>query len=259
MNLPSPTQESGDHAPVLIGGFHHSGTRLLAKMLQSMGVQQIVDDAPHEWKYINRLNERVCPGWCNPDQLTNWNPLDQDMPITSEDFFLTLQESGYLSGLWGAKDPRFCLTFLSWSKILGETKTIILHRDPLSVLGTFPHVYSFFTPHKRLPSEEMDFWSRLYCQYYRIFRLQCQASRSILEVRYEDIIQNAPPTLSRIADYLALDRTSERVTEAVSSNPLNIARASHATRAIATGSVDGGVVDTILSHTRHIREELGYS
>jgi hypothetical protein len=246
-------------SPVLILGFHHSGTRLLAQLLAEMGVFQVVDDGPFEWRYVQKINERLCPHWGNPSALQDW--LHSKAPkaaLEASDVMSNLQQNGYQSGLWGVKDPRLCLTAPLWLRAFPDGSSVIIHRDPLSVLGTFPEDYAYFTPGKRSPLSNLPFWSQLYAIYYQSLRQISVSASRVIELRYEDIAANPIPSLSRLGRFLGISDAENAARGAIARHPFDKNRGNRLARVLESGAVTTSQLDEILRFTGHVREELGY-
>lgn len=246
--------------PLLILGFHHSGTRLLARQLAAMGVFQVVDDSPSEWVFIQRMNERICPCWCDPTRLGQW--IDENAPaaIDHAQLFEKLSENGLTPGTpWGIKDPRLCVTAPVWSKSFRNSRSVIIHRDPFTVLGSFPDGYSYFTPGKARPLSRLDFWAALYSQYYNAMRRHAQSARSILELRFEDLTSQPEIELQRMAEFLALHDVEDAVRLATRSVMTDKSRIKQVDDILGSKALGLKQIDDIISHTGTIRRELGYA
>ena len=223
---------------IIIAGFHHSGTRLVARMLSAMGVYQVVDDPTHEWTLVQRMNERLCPAWCEPEGLAAWLDRAGGGEVDAGAVAAGLREAGYAGGMWGVKDPRLCLTASSWCRAFPGAKLVFIYRDPLTVLGTFPAGYAFFTPGKEKPSARLDFWSRLYELYYIAMRRECLRGADVIELRYEDLVADPAASLTRLAVRLGVERVGEAVAAAVRDNPIDPRRVSRLKDDVGSGRVD---------------------
>lgn len=140
--------DAGSRRIVCVTGMHRSGTSMVARLLQALGVYLGPDDRLMPARPDNpegffehtdfaEINEAILTrcgaswhdvmpmpaGWeCRPvlDDL-----YDRARAVVERDF------SGV--ALWGWKDPRTCLTLPFWQRLLGQFDTILCVRRPLDV------------------------------------------------------------------------------------------------------------------------------
>lgn len=139
--------------PVIIIGMHRSGTTMLTKLLERMGL--FVGDqkeANHESVFFLALNNWMLAqsnaNWDCPD---NFRFVNQDLTDyfdrvlyqqlekrSAETYLSPLLASKYKSVFeldrpWGWKDPRNTLTFSQWLRIFPQIKVVHIVRNPLDV------------------------------------------------------------------------------------------------------------------------------
>jgi GT2 family glycosyltransferase len=102
-----------------------------------------------------------------------------------------LQEDFGTAELWGWKDPRTCLTLPFWQKLLPAMRYVICLRNPVDVARSLERRNSF-------PFEKgIKLWLT-----HVISALQHTAGQPRLFVFYEDIMENWPREVRRLAGFL---------------------------------------------------------
>ena len=194
----------GFNAPVLICGFHHSGTRLLAKLLEDAGVFQKVNMPTHEWTYVQWLNTIMLPGWADPTAIEAFNAEAATAIIRPENLALRLAAAGYEGGPWGHKDPRNCITASAWMRVFPRLRIVNIVRSPVDTLGTLPPRYARYSPGDERPQDALEFWIELWTAYLTKTR-ECMASAThAVEVRFDELCTAPQDQIRRIAAALEL-------------------------------------------------------
>ena len=139
--------------PVIIVGMHRSGTTMLSKILEELGVfMGWRKDENNEALFFLRFNDWVLKQanatWDNP---YNYNLIDEDfrnlMTNLAERYIRSIRRIEYLGlikGLkyrslkeldfpWGWKDPRNTFTLDIWLRIFPDAKIIHIYRNPIDV------------------------------------------------------------------------------------------------------------------------------
>ena len=202
-------QSEAFHAPVVICGFHHSGTRLLARLLRDAGVFQRVNMATFEWDYIQALNTNVLPGWATPSEVVAFDAGASSPSISVEALPLRLASAGY-DGVqpWAHKDPRNTVTADAWIAAFPNARIVHLMRDPLDTLGTLPDDrYARFSPDGRAPQQAVEFWAELWTAYVRRGRQSMSLAGKAVEIRYEDLCRAPAAVLAEVAVAVGLPAT----------------------------------------------------
>jgi hypothetical protein len=191
---------------VCILGMHRSGTSLLTKILNLVGlylspahlsVQPAADNPKGHWEHseIVSLNEAVLErfggSWDEPPQL----PLDWEKSSLIEDLKQRAQSliDDQFSGvpLWGWKDPRTCITLPFWQQLLPNMRYVICLRNPSDVAGSLQSRNDF--------SAEKS--SRLWFRYVHS-AFQHSEGKPRLVVFYEDLMNHPLRETQRLADFL---------------------------------------------------------
>lgn len=124
-------------------GMHKSGTTLIAQTLHKSGINMGNFDLNQTYDKGNKY-ERLETQNINKRLLNcgNAHSLDVIQPISENEYYdkkliqnaqtmIDYLNSNYND--WGFKDPRTCLTYKFWKKILPEHKLIIVYRHPVEV------------------------------------------------------------------------------------------------------------------------------
>lgn len=199
---------------VCILGMHRSGTSLLTKVLNLVGlylspahvsVQPSADNPKGHWEHaeIVSLNdailERYGGTWDEPPLLpSGWekSSLIADLKQRAQ---ILIEEQFSGVHLWGWKDPRTCLTLPFWQQLLPEMRYVICLRNPSDVARSLKSRNGF--------SAEKS--SRLWFRYVHS-AFQHSEGKSRLIVFYEDLMKNSLRETERLADFLG---TSEGLTQ----------------------------------------------
>ena len=227
------------HRPVVICGFHHSGTRLLARQLAALGVTQRINAYQYEWTYVIQLNSILEPGCMDPDRLDrrDLNRRDLDPAIVSP---ARLAWRMALAGLepgqtWGFKDPRNGLTARAWLKAFPQARIVHLLRDPVATLGTLPELYDQFVRLDERRPTRVRFWMALWEAYVQAARDAMAAAPAAIEIRFEDLCAAPEAVLGQVCG--ALDLAAEITTEILSEAPVDAGKGRVRQRVRAEGSM----------------------
>lgn len=145
-------------SPIIIIGMHRSGTTMLAKILEAMGVYQgSLKDENNESIYFMNINKWILSlagaSWDNPIQLKQLKEQPQHREIVKEriNFFLNSflryryfgkkrilsLPSFYNTNLdWGWKDPRNTFTLPYWLDIFPDAKVLYICRHGVDVANS---------------------------------------------------------------------------------------------------------------------------
>lgn len=191
------------NAPVIICGFHHSGTRLLARLMAEIGVFQRINTFQYEWSFANQLNTLLAPGCMDPARAETLR--DPEM-VSAERLAFRLAMAGLEAGVaWGFKDPRNCLTASAWLKAFPNARVLHIVRDPVATLGSLPDGYDRFVRLDQERPTAIRFWIQLWEQYVQGARDAMARAAASIEIRFEDLCQDPIGTLERIVEGLGLD------------------------------------------------------
>jgi hypothetical protein len=134
--------------PLCIAGMHRSGTSMLTSLLQACGLQlgpakDLLPPAPSnpegfwESRSFVRINEHLLRelggNWDHPPQAAAAGWEDEPRWHRLHGEARKLVRRFRACEPWGWKDPRNCLTFPFWRKVVPDLKTLICVRNPLAV------------------------------------------------------------------------------------------------------------------------------
>ncbi len=123
-------------APLVIAGFHRSGTSLVAQLLNQAGLfvgDDLIGAMPSN--PYGHFEDRQFVGVHNrilDENGLTWQVAEPFIPVISPESWQTMQ--GILDrrrltrGLWGFKDPRVCLFLEAWRHLLPTMKTLVVFR-----------------------------------------------------------------------------------------------------------------------------------
>ena len=219
---------------VLIGGMHRSGTSLLARMLNQLGMylgpeekmMPAAKDNPEGFwenldfvKLNNQLLEHFAGAWdLVPELPEKWFDLAELQPLFEQAQNIIQQFSGH--DFWGWKDPRNSITWPFWQKLLPEARFILMVRHPLEVARSL-HKRNFFSL-----ANGLHLWKK-----YNAHWVTAGATGQFLVVHYEALLSRPVAEIERIARWLEMT-FSEEMLKTVSSVVKNDLRHQRSTQIV---------------------------
>ena len=192
------------HRPVVICGFHHSGTRLLARQLAALGVKQRINTYQYEWTYVIQLNSILEPGCMDPGRLGSGG--EDPGLVSPERLAFRMALAGLEPGqTWGFKDPRNGLTAPAWLKAFPEARIVHLLRDPVATLGTLPELYDQFVRLDDQRPTRVRFWMALWEAHVLAAREAMASATAAIEIRFEDLCRDPAGVLGQVRAALGLE------------------------------------------------------
>ena len=140
--------------PVIVIGMHRSGTSLMVKVLEKLGVFMGADqEVNNESLFFNWINQWILlqahVRWDNPGNYKYFSESAKEtlIPIINnkiksfhkKKYFGKLRKQSSFSNIdfpWGWKDPRNTYTIDIWKRIIGELKIIHIYRNPIDVINS---------------------------------------------------------------------------------------------------------------------------
>jgi hypothetical protein len=199
---------------VCILGMHRSGTSLLTRILNVIGLYlgpenvlaQEGDCQPTgHWEHgpIMNLNHvilvRQGGSWDEPPVFPPGWEISPAMDDLKQEARTFIQESFENAKTWGWKDPRTCLTLPFWQQLLPEMRYVLCLRNPVDVAHSLANRNGFSA------EKSSSLWLT-----HVTSALQHSDGFPRLTVFYEDLIDNLPRELSRLAAYLGMpDRAGQ--------------------------------------------------
>ncbi|WP_417464671.1 sulfotransferase [Kordiimonas sp.] len=226
-------------APVLIIGIHRSGTSLLTRMLEAIGLFVGNDlQADHESLTMIELNNRYFmatnSSWDRPFYPTPAMQKNNIIRRTLDASVSVLQEHfGPVDGLWGFKDPRTLTTLPLWLEVFPEAPVIYIHRNEKAVArsltkrhqrmikkGIFPADGDFQVGNLAFTQRCSDMEGSLSFVHEQTSYFEALIQEGIVKdyhsLRYEDLLQNSEDELLNLMTCLGLEASKEAVTRALS-------------------------------------------
>jgi hypothetical protein len=193
---------------VCILGMHRSGTSVLARLLNLLGVylgpdehlMQPGSDNPKgfwEHKEIQKLDDEILAmlggSWHQPpDFPEGWECSTKLAGVRERAAKIINADFGEVE-IWGWKDPRTCLSLPFWQQLLSGIVYVVCLRHPLEVARSLEQRNGFSV------EKSLYLWL-VYLE--AILRTTSPGNRCI--VLYEELLENSQHELRRLAEYLGL-------------------------------------------------------
>jgi hypothetical protein len=242
--------------PIIIVGFGHSGSRLLAALLSDCGIFQVQNTPSKEWSHIQKINDRIWRKWYDIDEASEMLIRKHAVEINKTGLLFRLFSRGYHGGRWGIKDPRLTITLPAWLEKFPKAKVIHLVRNPLDVIGTLSPNYAPYTPGGKLPQEKIPFWADLWMKSLDwVLTIAVPLGDSqFAELKYEDLCADAKGEIERLFSVLRV--------EGCDGSRLNVSRIQKAVNKYESWLKDGKLkqndLDAIASSTSRYMTRYGY-
>ncbi|GAB4408716.1 MAG: hypothetical protein Kow00106_01970 [Anaerolineae bacterium] len=260
LQTPPYTRLSGYH-PVIVVGMHRSGTSLLCRLLDQLGVHLGADQGPinAESRHFRALNERVLHAaggrWNEPapvlaalesadfrqtwmahlrnHMLSGWGGLR----YWGRNLWLALRQ-GAAPPPWGWKDPRTSLTLVLWLGIFPQAHVVHIIRNGIDVAISLYRRQLAQTRRWRVHPDHRDprgydfrfcfsLWVH-YQQHLLAFR-DVVAPDRYFEFRYEILLREPETTLRALAGQIGLSVSDNHLAEvAAMINPGRLDNRTHA-------------------------------
>lgn len=211
--------------PVIVLGVHRSGTSLLTRMIEKLGVFVGGDlQQDYESNSIIAINNHyfTCTNssWDRPEYLNDvsleYNPIAQ---VFASNYEQISARFGPMNGLWGMKDPRFVVTLPLWRDVFPNLRTIVIRRDVKDIAKSLYRRHSrlvrngVFPPTDDFVKGQIKFTQRCSTQNGAIEFAQEQMDtlrelksegllNECLELEYEKLVDNPAGELSKIVGWL---------------------------------------------------------
>ncbi|WP_417460685.1 sulfotransferase [Kordiimonas sp.] len=225
--------------PVLIVGLHRSGTSMLTRMLEALGLfvgKNLQDD--HESMIMINVNNKYF-------QITNssWDaPAYPEVVPTGENYIETIltanaeliaEKFGPMDGFWGFKDPRTLTTLPYWLKTFPDAKVIYIRRSPWDIARSLTKRHQkmikdgLFPPEGNFSVSKVQFTQRcatidgslsFAMEQHRFFNALVQNGtvKNHLELCYEELVHDPLFQVSRLCEYLEHPATQSQSLQAAS-------------------------------------------
>lgn len=225
LHLSTDTPHRRTSSPVILVGMHRSGTSLIARVLQSLGVDMGSDashanheslsfrmrnrlvltatkaDWDHPQPFVDTLGD---PGWTRALSLL----LEQTI-VAPRSWLLGLHEPGAGAGnsAWGWKDPRSSLTWPLWLELYPNARFVRVQRDRRDVIASLvkrSHDYLLKSSDlsiRTLTEHGVDTLCTDYLAALAPLDSRIEG-RQLFDLRYEDLVTDPAATISSLADWV---------------------------------------------------------
>lgn len=200
---------------ICILGMHRSGTSLLTRILNLIGLDLGAEEAlttepaafnpKGYWEHqqltliSDAILKRFGGSWDKPPHFPHGWETSAALDDLRDAAERLLQTQFAEVPLWGWKDPRTCLTLPFWQRLLPEMRYIICLRNPLDVARSLEH-------RDRLSAEtSFALWLN-----YVASALRDTVGKARLVIFYEDLMDDGLRELQRLAEFLGkLERAQQ--------------------------------------------------
>jgi hypothetical protein len=216
---------------VIVLGFHRSGTSMLMRLLNLLGVylgpeedllEAVEADNPRgywEPRWVNDLNDAILARfggtYDDPPRLPAGWHADPSLDALRAEARAGLRRAFDGAALWGVKDPRLCLTLPFWQPLLAEQADEVLHlhalRSPVETTASMlrRNIY---------PGTDAAFWGGAWLE-HTAGALEATAGRARRLVFYDDLIAGGLDAVPALAALLGVPapagEAAERARDAI--------------------------------------------
>ena len=215
LESPRPSEPQG----VAVVGFHRSGTSLVARLLNLLGVRlgaeedllpaHPTDNPRGYWepRWANELNDEILEAcgssWLTPYGLPDdWRDTPAVAPLADR---LRRELDAHLSGEgpWGWKDPRTSLTLPLWQEAVdGELRHVLCVRSPIDAVAS--------ALRRGIGGVDLQTWAALWVDYTGS-ALRHTEGRERLIVLYEDVLADPVQEGRRLAAFVGAEPPTPEV------------------------------------------------
>ena len=191
---------------VTVLGMHRSGTSLVTRLLNLMGVflgaaEDLLPADKHNergyWEHaaIVSLNDeilhRLGGNWHQPPKLVDGWAFDPVLSSLRQSARSLVSETFGGQQIWGWKDPRTCLTLPFWKMVVPITHIVICLRNPLDVIRSIQKSHDLGFNHV----------NHLWLTYVSSLLRYSQGDKCFA-LFYEDLMQNPRHYIARLAHFI---------------------------------------------------------
>ncbi|HNE49573.1 MAG TPA: sulfotransferase [Chitinophagales bacterium] len=240
--------------PVIILGMHRSGTTMITKILENLGLfvgveKEINHEALFFWKINNWIFDLHTATPEKPYNMRYKNPACEQVIIESLDYFVqSNKRKEYLGNLasryknikkvdipFGWKDPKNTFTVDFWKHIFPNPKIIHIYRNPID------SVSSYIERDLALKNKFEWNWKKklkrnflISNHFHENFRLTSieegynlweeyvskalhlkQEFPNYLEIKYEDFLENPLPHIQQLAAFCGLESNDSKIKDEI--------------------------------------------
>jgi hypothetical protein len=242
--------------PIIIVGMHRSGTTMITKMLENLGLfvgdqKEINNEALFFWNINNWIFDIAL---CRADLPYNFkylNPRTKEILVDDLNHFVQSSKRKLFLGdkyskynnikdldiPWGWKDPKNSFTIDLWKEIFPNAKVLHIYRNPIDSISSFIErdleMKNRYTLNWKKKLKRQFLVSRQYHSNFRLHSMEegynlweeyvskCMALQKdfpeMKQVKYEDFLAQPKEMLKEIAQFCQLNFTEKDIEEQVKS------------------------------------------
>ncbi len=243
-------------SPVIIVGMHRSGTTMVTKMLENLGLfvgdqKEVNNEALFFWNINNWIFDIAL---CRADLPYNFrylNPRTKEILVNDLQHFISSPKKKKFLGNkynhfksikeldfpWGWKDPKNSFTIDLWKEIFPDAKVLHIYRNPIDSISSFIErdlvMKNRYTLNWKKKLKRDFLISHNYHTNFRLYSLEegynlweeyvsrCveleKSFPDMKHVRYEDFLANPASQLEEIARFCGLQFSPSDIKEQVKS------------------------------------------
>ncbi len=132
---------------IVVLGMHKSGTTLVSEILHKSGINMVEQFDEEQGYYKGNKMERASTLDLNHEMLNSRGVSSLDIPVTPEALDPSpaqikrmeeiIDDCNIRYKFWGFKDPRTCITYNIWKKLLPPHRLIVVYRHPAKILAHY--------------------------------------------------------------------------------------------------------------------------
>lgn len=201
---------------VCVLGMHRSGTSLLTRILNLLGVdlgsyeflttEPVAANPKGYWEHreLTAINDAILKkhggSWDNPPLLTPGWETAASLDDLKNQAQKLIRDQFATASLWAWKDPRSCLTLPFWQQLFPNMRYIVCLRNPVDVARSLESRDNFSF------SKSSNLWFT-----YVSSALNHSGGKPRLVVFYEDVVDDCLRELRRLAEFLGEPERAEPV------------------------------------------------
>lgn len=241
--------------PVVILGMHRSGTTMISKLLEDLGLfmgaeKEINNEALFFWEINNWIFELHTATAEKPYNMRYTNPACRKVIQESLAYFVhSARKKKYLGSLngqynslrdldipWGWKDPKNTFVLDFWKSLFPEPKIIHVYRNPIDCVASYMErdlvLKNNFEWNWKKKLKRDYLVSRTFHENFRLYDLEqgfllweeyvLKASslkydnKNFLEIKYEDFLENPRDFIRHLIDFCDLQPNEGQIEQALS-------------------------------------------
>ncbi|WP_417465738.1 sulfotransferase [Kordiimonas sp.] len=223
--------------PIIILGVHRSGTSLLTRMLERLGVFVGKDlEQNHESMTMMAINTKFLDSkgatWDQPAYADEEDVKENIVRRLLEKNFSNIwQRFGPMQGVWGFKDPRTVCTLPLWLDVFPKAKVLYIRRSPYDIAKSLNTRFKKLQEEGKIPQAEEyhhGFIKNTHrcVEFDACLALALEQADAIdrwkrenklgdcLELGYEELLRDPAYQLIRVCKFLSLEPSAELLRDA---------------------------------------------